>query len=176
MRLFFVCFHRNLYYTIIVINLHVSIFISGGLRDPYTVQGEYASCCCTYCCCPKLFIYNITRMMTSSNGHNSCGTGRLWGESTGGFPSQMPVMRSFDVFFDVRLNKRFSKQSKCRWLETSLRSLWRHCTGIMVSTTCITISYRDYNCCRNNWPSLAISRYKRRTSLNLRWLTPKMQK
>ena len=30
---------------------------------------------------------------------------------TGEFPSQSPVTRSFDVFFDLRLNKRLSKQS-----------------------------------------------------------------
>ena len=30
---------------------------------------------------------------------------------TVGFPSQRPVMGSFDVFFDMRLNKRLSKQS-----------------------------------------------------------------
>ena len=33
---------------------------------------------------------------------------------TGEFPAQRPVTRSFDVFFDVRLNKRLSKQ----WLES----------------------------------------------------------
>ena len=32
---------------------------------------------------------------------------------TGEFPSQRPVTRSFDVFFDLRLNKRVSKQSWC---------------------------------------------------------------
>ena len=30
---------------------------------------------------------------------------------TGEFPAQMPVTRSFDVFFDLRLKKRLSKQS-----------------------------------------------------------------
>ena len=30
------------------------------------------------------------------------------------FPSQRPVARSFDVFYDLRLNKRLSKQSKRR--------------------------------------------------------------
>ena len=30
---------------------------------------------------------------------------------TGEFPTQKPVTRSFDVFFDLRLNKRLSKQS-----------------------------------------------------------------
>ena len=29
----------------------------------------------------------------------------------GEFPSQRPVTRSFEVFFDLRLNKRLSKQS-----------------------------------------------------------------
>ena len=33
---------------------------------------------------------------------------------TGEFPSQMPVTRSFDVLFDLSLNKRLSKQSE-RW-------------------------------------------------------------
>ena len=32
---------------------------------------------------------------------------------TSGFTSQRPVTWSFDVFFDLRLNKRFSKHSRC---------------------------------------------------------------
>ena len=44
---------------------------------------------------------------------------------TGEFPSQRPVTRSFDVFFDLRLNKRLSKQSRSWWFETP--SLWCHC-------------------------------------------------
>ena len=31
---------------------------------------------------------------------------------TGEFPAQTPVTRSFDVFFDLRLNKRFSKKNR----------------------------------------------------------------
>ena len=47
---------------------------------------------------------------------------------TGWFPSQRPVMRSFNIYFDdLRLNKRLSKQSWKRWFETWSRSLWRHC-------------------------------------------------
>ena len=34
----------------------------------------------------------------------------LCGEFTGKFPSQWPVMRSFDIFFHLRLNKLLSKQ------------------------------------------------------------------
>ena len=44
----------------------------------------------------------------------------------GEFPAQRPVARSFDVFFDLRLNKRLSKQSWGWWFETILRLLWRH--------------------------------------------------
>ena len=44
-------------------------------------------------------------MMTSSNGNIFRVTGPLWGEFTGPgeFPTQRPVTRSFDVFFDLRL-------------------------------------------------------------------------
>ena len=49
---------------------------------------------------------------------------------TGEFPSQRPVTRSFDVFFDLRLNKkRLSKQWWGWWLETPSRSFWRHWNG-----------------------------------------------
>ena len=58
-----------------------------------------------------------------------CVIGLLWGESTGQrwFLSQRPVTRNFDVFFDVRLNQRLSKQSRRRWFDTLSCSLWRHC-------------------------------------------------
>ena len=46
---------------------------------------------------------------------------------TAGFPSQRPVMQSFDVFFDLCLNKWLSKQSRCWWFEMPLHLLWRHC-------------------------------------------------
>ena len=46
---------------------------------------------------------------------------------TGEFSAQRPVTRNFDVFFDLGLNKRLSKQSWGRWFETPLRPLWRHC-------------------------------------------------
>ena len=46
---------------------------------------------------------------------------------TGEFPAQRPVARSFDVFFDLRLNKRLSKQSWGWWSETPSRSFRRHC-------------------------------------------------
>ena len=52
--------------------------------------------------------------MTSSNGNLFRVTGHLCGEF------------SFDVCFDLRLNKRLSKQSWGWWFETQSCSLWRH--------------------------------------------------
>ena len=50
---------------------------------------------------------------------------------------QRPVTRSFDVFFDLRLNKRLSKQWWDRWFETPWPPLCRHCN--------VTVSDRDSN-------------------------------
>ena len=58
-------------------------------------------------------------------------------------PHTKPVTRSFDVFFDLRLNKRLSKQPWGWWLETPSWSLWRQCYGswmaesILENTGCI---------------------------------------
>ena len=67
-------------------------------------------------------------MMTSSNGNIFCVTGHLCGESNGyrWIPRTRLVTRSFDVSFDLRLNKRLSKQSWGWWFETPPRPLWRH--------------------------------------------------
>ena len=72
-------------------------------------------------------------MMTSSNGNIFRITGPLCGEFTGPgeFPAQRPVTRSFDVFFDLRLNKRLSKQPWGWWFETPSWSLWRHCNAVL---------------------------------------------
>ena len=53
----------------------------------------------------------------------------------GEFPSQRPVARSFDVFFELHLNKCLSKQSWGWWFETLSRSLWRHCNVWIHYTT-----------------------------------------
>ena len=68
-------------------------------------------------------------MMTLSNGNIFRVTGPLCREFTGHrrIPSQRPVTRSFDAFFDLRLNKRLSKQSWVWWFEKPSCSLWRHC-------------------------------------------------
>ena len=45
---------------------------------------------------------------------------------TGEFLPQRPVTRIFNIFFDLRLNKRLSKQPRCQWFETPSRPLWHH--------------------------------------------------
>ena len=70
------------------------------------------------------------RNVTSSNENFFRVTGPLCGEYTGHrgeFPTQRPVTWSFDVLFDIRLNKWMNKQSWGWWSETPSCSLWRHC-------------------------------------------------
>ena len=77
-------------------------------------------------------------MMMSSNGNISALL-VLWAGNwpvTGEFPSQRPVTRSLDVYFDLRLNKWLSKQSRCWWFETPSCSLWCHCNESNKSIFC----------------------------------------
>ena len=75
-------------------------------------------------------------MMTSSNGNIFRVTGPLCGEFTGPgeFPAQRPVTRGFDVFFDLRLNKRLGKQPQGWWFETPSWSLWSQCNVYWISS------------------------------------------
>ena len=50
----------------------------------------------------------------------------------GEFPAQRPVTRSFDVFFDLRLNKPLSKQPWGWLFETPSCPLWRQCNVISI--------------------------------------------
>ena len=59
--------------------------------------------------------------------------------------TQRPVTRSFDVFFDLRLNKRLSNQSWGWWFETLSRPLWRHCDVKYSIWDVITHPCPDFN-------------------------------
>ena len=86
-------------------------------------------------------LYIIHIMMTSSNGNIFHVTGLLWWKPpvTDGFTSQRPVTRRLEFFFDLRLNKRWSKQSRRRWwFETPSCSLWRHCNVRNWSSLCLS--------------------------------------
>ena len=48
-------------------------------------------------------------------------------------------MWSFDVFFDLRLNKGMSKQLRCQWFEMPSRSSWCCCNAVL------TVRLHDHN-------------------------------
>ena len=93
--------------------------------------------------------------MTSSNGNILRVTDPLTGE----FPSQRPATRSFGVFFDLRLNKRLSKQSRgcdmrhhrAHYVVTKGESfLWT-----TIQWQCGVSNHRQVDCLLNNelWPT-----------------------
>ena len=88
---------------------------------------------CFYLCIPCFYHVCILWNMLCQKWRNkqATTTSHLCGEFTGPgeFPAQRAVTRSFDVFFDLRLNKRLSKQPSGWWFETPLWSLWRHRNG-----------------------------------------------
>ena len=73
--------------------------------------------------------HSYLNMMTSSNGNISALLALCAGNSpdTVEFPSQRPVTRSFNVFFDLRLNEQLNKQWRGWWFETTSRSSWGSC-------------------------------------------------
>ena len=73
----------------------------------------------------------LDKMMTSSNGNIFRVTGHLCGEFTGPgeFPTQKPVTRSFDVFFDLCLNKRLNNNREAG----DLLVIWDTIVVIMTS-------------------------------------------
>ena len=81
-------------------------------------------------------------MMTSSIGNIFRVTGHLL-PVTGEFPAQRPVTRSFDVFFDLRPNKRLCKQAWGWRFETSSSSLWRHCNDWRQVTYTLSFHRRE---------------------------------
>ena len=65
---------------------------------------------------------------------------------TSEFPSQRPVTRSFDVFFDLCLNKRLSKQLWGWWFETPPCSWWRHCNECVANLS-TALEHNLFNGC-----------------------------
>ena len=65
---------------------------------------------------------------------------------TGEFPVKRPVTQNFDVFFDLRQNKRLSKHWWGWWLETPWRSLWRHCNYTPYPRRSYNQRIQDHTC------------------------------
>ena len=97
-------------------------------------------------------------MMTSSNGNVFRVTGPLCGEfiGPGEFSTQRPVTRSFDVFFDLRLNKRLSKQPWGWWFVTPSCPLWRQCNVCLLAafwtlSNCFIMLFTSYPSCIHDY-------------------------
>ena len=65
----------------------------------------------------------------------------------GEFHAQRPVTGSFNVFFDLRLNKWLSKQSWYWWFEMLSRPLWRHCNGLTNRSKTFEFTNCIIDCC-----------------------------
>ena len=80
-------------------------------------------------------------------------------------PHKWPVTRSFDVFFDLRLNKQLSKQWWGWWFDTLSCPLWRHRNGLERSTLTRWVTSNLLICqqltsslnLHLNWPASLIS-------------------
>ena len=82
---------------------------------------------------------------------------------TGEFPTQRPVTRSFDVFFDLRLNKRVNKQSYGWWFETLSCPLWHHCNGTFTS------QWMPGACINMNSTSESVWHFAQNTTIRVAW-------
>ena len=121
----FISFHSR--------KMHTSAKMATILSRPQNVNWNeigyiYGSPCESWMCLQPTIV-----MMTSPNGNIFRVTEPLWRESTGHWwiHSQRSTMRTFPVFFDLRLNKRLRKQPRSRWFQTPSRSLWRQCIVMM---------------------------------------------
>ena len=83
---------------------------------------------------------------------------------TGEFPTQRPVTRFFDVYFDLRPKERLSKQSWGWWFETLSSPLWRHrndhwpfgreSSGHQPTQTAHNVELLYFLCC---WPAWSVN-------------------
>ena len=104
----------------------------------------------------------------------------------GEFPTQRPVTRSFGVFFDLRPNRRLSKQWWGWWFETSSRPLWRHrnvmktiflklwikiilkIKYIYIHTVIMQVYSTNFVWSMRKWQKICISRYLDNSKICLR--------
>ena len=76
---------------------------------------------------------------------------------------RIPLTKSshveLDVFFDVSPNKRLSKQSRCRWFGTPLRSLWHHCNGIFLLFSAHRVSSLQWSLRQLRHPDVGLQQF-----------------
>ena len=103
-------------------------------------------------------LVSTVNMLTSSNGNIFRITGAFCGEFTG--HRWIPLAKASDaelgyfLFFNIRLNKRLSKQSRDQWLEVPSDSSWRHCNDTtlhhMTEYSWESLSATNWDVC-NDW-------------------------
>ena len=88
----------------------------------------------------------ILFMMRSSNGNIFRVTGPFFGEFTGHrwIPCTRASYAELWFFFDLRLNKRLSKQPWGWWFETPPSLLWRHCSVCWMNSAACLYIIRHY--------------------------------
>ena len=102
-------------------------------------------------CGPSILQYNfILRLMRHQIETFSALLARCAGNSpvTSEFPSQRPVTRIFDIFFDMHLNKQLSKQSWGWWFDTPSRPLWRHSNVFWLLQMCLVDWFYRFLACQ----------------------------
>ena len=126
---------KIIYCTVIQVKLDNSLWPCGVIwrHRTWLTLVQVMACCLTtpshYLCQWWLIIRKVLswwrhQMETFSALLSICaGNSPVAGE----FPAQRPVARSFDIIFDLRLNKRLSKQSWGWWFGTLSCPLWRQC-------------------------------------------------
>ena len=70
---------------------------------------------------------------------------------TGEFPTQRPMTRSFDVFFDLRPNKQLRKQWWGWWFGTQSCPLWRHSNVYWYRALTVVCLHSSKNYARGVW-------------------------
>ena len=95
-------------------------------------------------------------MMTSSNGNVSALLAICAGNSPVpvNSPHKGQWRGAFDVLFDLRLNKRLSKQSWGWWFETQSCPLWRQCNDS--STWLLTMKNTHQTTTKETWISITL--------------------
>ena len=111
-----------------------SAYSSNSFQRWYKYESDISSCLICQCLanCIGWYLINYDQDLASfAMNHDDVirwkHFPRFWPFVRGIHLSQRTVTRSFDVFFDLRLNKRLREQSWGRWFETPSCSLWRHC-------------------------------------------------
>ena len=153
------CLILETWYIIVPVGITEIIYSTGKLTNGALVTPSRSA---EFCPCPWSLFHQVigkymeyigysnpltTRpMLTSSNESISALPAGCVGNwpGTGRFPSQRPVTQSFGVFFDLRLNKRLSKQSRRRWFETPSRSLWRHSNDIVQNVVLFSNVHNEF--------------------------------